>query len=79
MQNLKHFAISMESRRNSQAQKLHNKMGLLKRKNHVIQEMARVMLLNKDIPQKFWAKVVNTSCHIRNRIFFQAEKKENVI
>ena len=28
--------------------------GVVERKNRVIQEMARVMLLNKQIPQKFW-------------------------
>ena len=27
--------------------------GVIERKNHIIKEMARVMLLNKDIPQKF--------------------------
>ena len=32
----------------------------------MIQEMARVMLLNKQIPQKFLGKAVNTSCHILN-------------
>ena len=34
--------------------------------------MARVMLLNKQIPQKYWGEVMNTSCHIGNRIFFRA-------
>ena len=43
---------------------------VVERKNRVIQEMARVMLLNKNIPHKFWAEVVNSSCHIGNRIFF---------
>ena len=38
--------------------------------------MARVMLLNKQIPQKFWGEAVNTSCHIGNRIFFQAGTKK---
>ena len=42
----------------------------------MIQEIARVMLLNKSIPQKFWAEVVNTSCHIGNRIYFQAGTKK---
>ena len=50
--------------------------GVVERKNWVIQEMARVMLLNKDIPQKFWAEVVNTSCHIGNRIFFRVGTKK---
>ena len=50
--------------------------GVVERKNLVIQEMARVMLLNKQIPQKFWGVAVNTSCHIGNRIFFRAGIKK---
>ena len=50
--------------------------GVVKRKNRVIQEMARVMLLNKKIPQKFWGEAVNTSCHIGNRIYFRAGTKK---
>ena len=38
--------------------------------------MARVMLLNKKIPQKFWGEAVNTSCHIVNRIYFRAGTKK---
>ena len=42
----------------------------------MIQEMARVMLLNKQIPQKFLGEAVNTSCHIDNRIFFRVGTKK---
>ena len=49
---------------------------MVERKNRVIQEMAKVMLLNKQIPQKFWGEAVNTSCHISNRIFFRAGTKK---
>ena len=58
------------------AAKTPQQSGVVERKNQVIQEMARVMLLNKNIPQKFWAEAVNTSCHIRNRIYFQAGTKK---
>ena len=47
---------------------------VVERKNRVMQEMARVMLLNKQILQKFWGEVMNTSCHIGNRIFFRTKK-----
>ena len=50
--------------------------GVVETKNRVIQEMARVILLNKQIPQKFWGEDVNTSCHIGNRIFFRAGTKK---
>ena len=42
----------------------------------MIQEMAKVMLLNKQILQKFWEEAVNTSCHIGNRIFFRLGTKK---
>ena len=38
--------------------------------------MARVMLLNKKLPQKFWAEAVSTLCHIGNKIFFRAGTKK---
>ena len=38
--------------------------------------MARVMLLNKKIPQKFGGEAVNTSCHSGNRIYFRVGMKK---
>ena len=52
------------------ASKTPQQNGVVERKNRVIQEMAKVMILNKDIQQNFWAEVVNMSCHNGNRIFF---------
>ena len=49
---------------------------MVEKKNQVIQEMAKFMLLNEQIPQKFWGEAVNTSCHIGNRIFFRAGTKK---
>ena len=40
--------------------------GIVKRKNRVIQEMARVMLHNKKMPKFFWREAVNTACHTLN-------------
>ena len=57
-------------KREFSAPKTPQQYGVVERKNQVIQEMARVMLLNKQITQKFWGEAVNTSCHIGNRIFF---------
>ena len=50
--------------------------GVVERKNLVIQEMTRVMLLNKQIPQKFLGEAMSISCHIGNRIFFQMGTKK---
>ena len=58
MQDLSHFVQRMESKGNFQPPKTPQQNGLVERKNRVIQEMARVMLLNKQIPQKFWGEVM---------------------
>ena len=50
--------------------------GVVERKNWAIQEMAKVTLLNKQIPQNFWGEAMNTLCHIGNRIFFRAGTKK---
>lgn len=60
-----------ENRIKKELQRHLNKLGLLEArivlfKTFVIQEMARVMLLNKDIPQKFWKEAMNASCHFGN-------------
>ena len=49
---------------------------VLKRKNRVIQEMARVMLHGKNIARKFWAEVVNTTCYIANRVYLRMGTKQ---
>ncbi|KAK4842371.1 hypothetical protein QYF36_020294 [Acer negundo] len=42
---------------------------VVERKNRVLQEMARVMLLKDNVPRNLWAEAVNTACHIGNRVF----------
>jgi hypothetical protein len=47
--------------------------GVVERKNRVIQEMARVMIHSKYLAQHFWGEVVNTACHIINRVNLRPE------
>ena len=44
--------------------------GVVERKNKVVQEMARAMLHNKNLAKSFWGEVMNTACHILNRVYF---------
>ncbi|KAG9453422.1 hypothetical protein H6P81_006326 [Aristolochia fimbriata] len=44
---------------------------VVERKNRTLQEMARVMLLSKGLPEKLWAEAINTACYITNRVFFR--------
>ena len=45
--------------------------GVVERKNRVLQEMARVMLLSNNVPRNLWAEAVNTACYIGNRVFLR--------
>ena len=47
------------------------KNGVVKRKNKVIQEMARTMLHNKDVAKDLWGEAVNIACHIVNQVYFR--------
>ena len=49
--------------------------GVEERKNHVVQEMARVKLHSKNIPQRFWAEAVNTAVHVINRVYLRLGTK----
>jgi hypothetical protein len=42
------------------------------RKNHFLCEMARTMLYEHRTTRSYWAKAVNTACHVGNRIFLRA-------
>ena len=44
--------------------------GVVERKNRTLQEMARTMLSEYDLPHYLWAEAVNSSCYISNRIYF---------
>ena len=50
--------------------------GVVKRKNKVIQEMARAMLYNKNVARNLWGEVVNTACHTVNRVYFRPGTKK---
>ncbi|GJU35909.1 putative ribonuclease H-like domain-containing protein [Tanacetum coccineum] len=42
--------------------------GVSKRKNRTLIEAARTMLADSKLPTTFWAKAVNTTCYIQNRV-----------
>ena len=44
------------------------KNGVIERKNRTLQEMARTMLNENNLPKCFWVKVVNTFCYVLNRM-----------
>ncbi|CAL9078937.1 unnamed protein product [Musa textilis] len=42
--------------------------GVVERKNRNLQEMARTMLNEYNLPKYFWAEAVNTACYVINRV-----------
>ena len=45
--------------------------GVVERKNRNLQEMARTMLCENSLPKHFWAKAVNTTCYVQNKILIK--------
>ena len=43
--------------------------GVVERKDKVIQEMARAMLHNKDVARNLWGEAVNTTCHLKFKLY----------
>ena len=39
----------------------------MERRNRSLQEMARAMICENDLPKCFWAEAVNTACYVLNR------------
>jgi hypothetical protein len=46
--------------------------GVMKRKNHTLVEMARMMLDEHRTPRCFWADAISTACYISNQIFMRS-------
>ena len=49
--------------------------GAAERKNRVLQEMARIMLLMHNTPMNFWGEAINTACYTSNRVFLRPGTK----
>ncbi len=45
--------------------------GVVERKNRTLQEMARTMIHENNLPKHFWAEAVNTACYVQNRIYIR--------
>ena len=50
--------------------------GMSERKNRTVMEMSRCLLFEKKLPKSFWAKAVNTSIYLLNRLSTKALKNK---
>ena len=68
---LKNIAMSMELTTFFFAPRTPQQNGVIERKNRNLQEMARTMLNENNLPKYFWVEVVNTSCYVFNKILLR--------
>jgi transposase InsO family protein len=51
--------------------------GVFERKNMIVQEMARTMLLDSKLTYCFWTHAVNTIVHIQNQVMLRNNSDKN--
>jgi transposase InsO family protein len=51
--------------------------GVVERKNMIVQEMARTMLMDSKLTDIFWTQVVHTTVHIQNRVMLRNNTDKN--
>nr|KYP38726.1 Retrovirus-related Pol polyprotein from transposon TNT 1-94 [Cajanus cajan] len=45
--------------------------GVVERKNRSLEELARTMLNETNLPKYFWADAINTACHVLNKVLIR--------
>jgi len=45
--------------------------GVVERKNRALEEIARTLLNETNLPKYFWADAVNTACYVLNRVLIR--------
>jgi transposase InsO family protein len=45
--------------------------GVVERKNMIVQEMARTMLMDSKLTDIFWTQAMHTTIHIQNRVMLR--------
>ena len=61
------FCIQHGIKRQFSAARTPQQNGVVERKNRAVQEMARTMLIESKIADRFWKEAVHTAVHIQNR------------
>ncbi|GKV15616.1 hypothetical protein SLEP1_g26391 [Rubroshorea leprosula] len=62
------FCIEHGIDHNFSAPRTPQQNGVVERKNCTIEDMARTMICENDLPKSFWAEAVATSCYLLNRV-----------
>ena len=46
--------------------------GVVERKNRILVNIARTMIIQSNLPQSFWVEVINTACHVTVRCLIRS-------
>ena len=65
------FCIENDFEHNFSFPRTPQQNGVVERKNRTLQEIARIMLCENNLPKHFWAEAVNTACYILNRVLLR--------
>ena len=66
-QDFKNFCDENGIGHNFSAPRTPQQNGVVERKNRTLEEMARTMLCESNLPRYFWAEAINTACYTLNR------------
>jgi hypothetical protein len=65
------YCNSHEIKRQFSVARTPQQNGVVERKNRIVQEMARTMLMDSKLPEIFWTQAVHTTIHIQNRVMLR--------
>ena len=67
-----HFCMKNGTSHNFSAPRTPQQNRVVERKNKTLVNIARTMLIESNLPQSFWAKAINTACHVTNRCLIRS-------
>jgi len=65
------FCSKLGIKHNFSAPRAPQHNGVVERKNRPLEELARTMLNETELPKYFWADVVSTTCYVLNRVLIR--------
>nr|KYP54569.1 Retrovirus-related Pol polyprotein from transposon TNT 1-94 [Cajanus cajan] len=65
------FVTYGDTKNNFSAPRTPKQNGVVERKNRSLEELARTMLNETNLPKYFWANAINTTCHVLNKVLIR--------
>jgi len=71
MKDLRSFVKKFGIRHNFSAPRTPHQNGVVERKNRALEQIARTLLNETNLPKYFWADAINTVCYVMNRVLIR--------